>query len=316
MEKLGNIFGHTYDLSTSIGPIALFYNINHFKEAGLKTPNEYAAQGKWNFDTFLYCCKKLVKRDEFGQVTRWAYRTYADYMIFTYMSINGGYFYKNNSHKVNFDDPKVYEGLQRFADLALTYNVAPPIAAEEQSGVSAAWKEFQRGNISMMHSGPWMIGRLRDMTDPYDVAPPPIEYENGGRSNIIANSATAIWKGSKHPYEAYLFLKHLGSKESRIVWSKLGFDLPAYTSLWKQKELWIDVTKVPKHFNVFYELSMSILKPPISRHPFMSKKAAYYFSKEVWEQIRQGKKSAKEILKEWEPRIQNSIDEKMKLIKF
>jgi multiple sugar transport system substrate-binding protein len=310
MWELGNIKGHHYDILTSVGPIALFYNVKHFKEAGLKTPNEYAAEGNWNYETFVECCKKLVKRDKDGNVTRWAYRIYADYITFTYITINGGKFFRDSLYNLNFKDPKVYEGLQKFADLALKYEVSPPIIAEEQAGVVSSWKEFQRGNVSMMHSGPWMIGRLKGMSDTYDVAPPPIE--EGGRTNIGYGGINAIWKGSKHPYEAYLWLKYLASKEGRIIWSKLGFDLPAYKSLWEHKESWADLQALPEHFEVFYDLSQSVLKPPISHNPLLTKKANYYFLKEVWEMIRTGKKSAKDALSEAEPIIQKYIDEKLK----
>ena len=52
---LVNVGGYHYDIPGSIGPLALFYNVNHFKEAGLKTPNEYYKEGKWNFENFLKC---------------------------------------------------------------------------------------------------------------------------------------------------------------------------------------------------------------------------------------------------------------------
>jgi len=296
ISKLGYYFGHKYELNTSIGPIALFYNVKHFKEAGLKTPNEYAAEGKWNFATFVECCQKLVKRDKSGNTLRWAYRIYADYIIYLYITANGSML-EMDKDKANFTDPKVIEALQRWADLANVYKVAPPIIAEEQAGVSAAWKEFQRGTVSMMHSGPWMIGRLKNMTDPYDVAPPP--FETGGRSIFLNyGSVTGIWAKSKHPYEAYLWLKYIATKEARVIWSKLGFDLPAYKSLWADKKSWVDTTKVPKHFDVFYELAQGALNPTYSHTPAATIKAGNYFSKTVWERIRKGESASKVLYEE------------------
>ena len=287
--------GKTYNIMTSVGPLALFYNVEHFEEAGLKTPNQYAAEGRWNFETFLECCKKLTKYDEDGNITRWAYRIYADYIIHLYITANGTQL-KVDATSGNYTDPKVVGALQKWADLSLVHKVAPPIAAEEQSGVSAAWKDFQRGKISMMHSGPWMIPRLNDagMTEKYDVAPPP--FEEGGKSVIVSyGDVDAIWAKSKHPYEAYLWLKHIASRESRITWSKLGFGLPAYKSLWEHKELWLDTTKVPEHFDIFYELSQGVLYPEFSHSPAAKSKAKYTFEKYIWEQIRKGT-PAKEVL--------------------
>ena len=72
-----------------------------------------------------------------------------------------------------------------------------------------------------MHSGPWMVGRLKGMKDVYDVAPPPMEP--GGRTCVTIGAATmGIWRNSKHPYETYLWMKYLQSKKSRAIWSKTG----------------------------------------------------------------------------------------------
>lgn len=125
--KLGKIYGHFYDIPATAAPLALFYNVKHFREAGLRTPNEYAAEGKWNWDTFLDCCKKLVKRDPQGNVTRWAYRVYAEYIIWVYIAANGGRAFSEDWTKCNSDDPRVYEALQKYADLALVHGVAPPV---------------------------------------------------------------------------------------------------------------------------------------------------------------------------------------------
>jgi multiple sugar transport system substrate-binding protein len=300
LSQLGYYYGHKYEIVTSIGPLALFYNVKHFKEAGLKTPNEYAAEGKWNFETFLECCKKLVKRDKDGNTIRWAYRIYADYIIYLYITANGGMLEVDKNYG-NYTDPKIVDALQKWADLSNVYKVSPPIIAEEQAGVSAAWKEFQRGNVSMMHSGPWMIGRLKGMSDPYDVSPPP--FEPGGKSLFLNyGSVTGIWSKSKHPYEAYLWLKYIASKEGRIIWSKLGFDLPGYKSLWKDKHLWVDTTKVPKHFDVFYELAKNALTPVYSHTPATTIKCSAHFQKIVWERIRKGE-PAKKVLEEELPTL-------------
>jgi hypothetical protein len=83
-------------------------------------------------------------------------------------------------------------------------------------------------------------------------------------------------------------MKYLADKESRIIWCKLGYGLPAYKSLWEHKELWIDTTTAPEHFNIFYGLAQGALFPEISRSPIVTTKAKNMFDKYVWEQIRRG----------------------------
>jgi multiple sugar transport system substrate-binding protein len=300
--ELTRVNGHYYDVSASIGPLALFYNIKHFKEAGLKTPNEYAAEGTWNWDTFLGVCKRLVKRDQGGRVTRWAYRIYAEYMIWEYIAANGGAAFGEDFKHCNFDDPRVYEALQRLADLSLVHGVSPPVIAEEQSGIVSSWMEFKRGNVSMMDSGPWMLGRLKGMEDPYDVAPPPMEP--GGRAVLGYGGVTGIWSKSKHPWETYLWQSYLWTEDSRIIWSRLGFDIPALKSLVEHKERWLDTATAPKHFGVFYELAGPALQKPFSIMPALPKKAGDLVYKTVWETIRLGNKSARQALKDAQPELE------------
>jgi multiple sugar transport system substrate-binding protein len=303
--KLGKQFGHFYDVPSTAGPLALFYNVRHFKEAGLRTPNEYAAEGKWNWETFLYCCKKLVRRDKNGDVTRWAYRLYADYIIWSYIAANGGQPFSDDWTRCNFDDPRVYEALQKYADLSLIHGVAPPVIAEEQAGVVSSWMEFKRGNVSMMDSGPWMIGRLKGMEDPYDVAPPPIEP--GGRPINSLGNVTGIWVKSKHPWEAYQWQSYLWSEEARAIWSRLGFDIPMLKSLVAHKERWLDTTIAPKHFNVLYEMVDAALKEPYSITPRIPVKAINFIYRSVWEPIRLGKKTAYQALKDGQPEIERML---------
>jgi len=303
--QLGKVGGHYYDIPSTVGPLALFYNVKHFKEAGLKTPNEYASEGKWNWDTFLSCCKKLVKRDETGRVTRWAYRIYADYIIWEYIAASGGRPFDENFKECNFDDPRVHEPLQRLADLSLVHGVSPPVIAEEQAGVVSSWMEFKRGNVSMMDSGPWMVGRLRGMEDPYDVAPPPMEP--GGRGITGYGSIMGIWSKSKHPWEAYQWQSYLWTEDARIIWSRLGFDIPMLKSLVEHKEKWLDTATAPQHFDVFYQLAASALRKPFSFTPVLPKKAGDMIYKTVWETIRLGKKSARQALKDAEPEIKRVL---------
>ena len=305
--KLGKVYGHFYDIPATAAPLALFYNVNHFREAGLRTPSEYATDGKWNWETFLYCCKKLVKRDERGNVTRWAYRVYADYIIWLYIAANGGKPFVNDWTRCNFDDPKVYEALQKVADLSLVHGVAPPVIAEEQAGVLSSWMEFKRGNVSMMHSGPWMIGRLKGMEDPFDVAPPAMEP--GGRPiNSIAN-VTGIWVKTKHPREAYQWQSYLWSEDARAIWSRLGFDIPMLKSLVEHKERWLDSAITPEHFNVLYKMVDNALKEPPSVTPRVPQKIINFIYRSVWEPIRLGKKSAHQALKDAQPEVERMLRE-------
>ncbi|MDZ7373322.1 MAG: sugar ABC transporter substrate-binding protein [candidate division KSB1 bacterium] len=305
--ELGKWQGRTYSITSALGPLVLFYNKRHFEEAGLPTPNELHARGEWNWGTFLRCCKALTVRDQDGHVVRWAYRSYAEWILWLYVSLNGGQPFSPDFRHANLTDPRTVEALQRAADLALVHKVSPELSPEEMTGMSPVWQDFKRGRVSMMHSGPWIVARLRGMQDPYDVAPPPAEP--GGRSTANVSLATGIWSKCPHPKAAYRWLSYLWSRDARIIWSRLGFDIPALKELAERKELWIDPAIAPEHFDVFYQVAEEILKAPPSIMPLIPTEANMLIVRDVWQSIRLGRMSAAEALAAFQPRVQAILDE-------
>ncbi|MBZ5798073.1 extracellular solute-binding protein, partial [Burkholderia contaminans] len=54
-KRDGEIYGGTPVLN----PMGMYYNKKVFKEAGVKTPQEYYDEGKWNWDAFEEVTSKL-----------------------------------------------------------------------------------------------------------------------------------------------------------------------------------------------------------------------------------------------------------------
>ena len=292
---MGRWKGKQYSIPHALGPQVLFYNVRHFKEAGLDTPNEYYERGEWNWETFLKCCKKLVRRDRNGNVIRWAFVRYTP--IWTYISLNGGKPFNEDYTECYFDDPRVYEAVQRVADLTLVHKVSPPPAIEKQIG---KWQAFARGDVSMFISGPWQVSRLKNMKDKYDIAPPPMAP--GGRTITLAGRIGGIWRGTKVPEAAYKWISYLATPDARKIWSKLGFDIPALKSLAAHPEEWIDPEIIPDHFHIFFDLAPSILKPPPATNPVIPKKAERLIQSAI-DLVWMGKKRAKEALIEIMPEV-------------
>jgi len=305
--------GKRYGINNAISTQLLFFRKDHFIEAGLPTPNEYAARGEWNWKTFREVCKKLTIRNKDGKIIRYGFQYY--YPIWTYIYMFGGEPFKNEFTEINFTDPRVYNALQAVADLALVDSVAPPIEMESQMG--AGWQAFLNNKNSMFISGPYLIKRLAKLDslhnaripdpskhlrlqDIYDVAPPPLEP--GGRSmDITGNTAAGIWVGSKHPEEAYRWVSYLASSNARLIWARLGFNLPGLKTLVDNPAAWIDTTIVPDHFHLFFDLAEDVLKDPPAIYPIIPRKLNNLMMGHVWEQIRSGRKSAKKALEDFAP---------------
>lgn len=139
------------------------------------------------------------------------------------------------------------------------------------------------------------------MKDEYDIAPPP--RAPGGRTITLAGVIGGIWRGSKVPEAAYKWISYLATPDARKIWGRLGFDIPALKSVASHPEEWIDLEIIPSHFNLFYELAPSILRPPVATNPFIPKKAERLIEKSTMDLIRMGKKSAKEAFTEIVPEV-------------
>ncbi|MBN1349067.1 sugar ABC transporter substrate-binding protein [candidate division KSB1 bacterium] len=299
MWELGEWRGQRLTVPAGITTQVLFYKKAHFAEAGLPTPNEYAERGEWNWETFRKVCKKLVKKNKDGRIQRYAYVHYPP--LWTYVYMFGGEPFKNDYTECNFEDPKVYGAYQAVADLALVDSVAPPIEVTTQVG--SAWQAFLHDRSSMLISGPWMVRRFASIAGTYDIAPPPME-PGGKAMQIIGNRIGGIWRGSKNPEAAYKWFAYQISEDGMRIWSRLGFDLPALKSLAAHPEAWMDTTIVPEHFHLFYDLLDESVKPPAAITPPIPAKLQQQIDGTVWDEIRRGKKTAKQAFEDFLPKAQ------------
>ncbi|MSS72703.1 MAG: sugar ABC transporter substrate-binding protein [Candidatus Latescibacteria bacterium] len=300
--SLGRWRGRHYAIPSALGPQVLFYNVKHFEEAGLESPNDLAARGEWDWAKFLEDCKRLTRRDASGKVVRWAYVRYTP--PWTYPYLFGGQPFNDDFTATNFSDPRVYGAIQAYADLSLVHNVMPPPALQEQMG---GWQAFARGQVSMFISGPWQVKRLKDMPDPYDIAPPPMSP--GGRTITLAGVGAGIWVRSKHKEATYRWLSYLAGPEARRIWARLGFDLPAYRSLAEHPETWADTTITPKHFRVFYDLTPDLLRTPPATSPYIPARAEQIINAAL-DQVWLGHRTVKEALTEVQPEVDEILKKK------
>jgi multiple sugar transport system substrate-binding protein len=84
----------------------------------------------------------------------------------------------------------------------------------------------------MIKGASWSNRSIKpNLKDPYDVAHAPVG-PNGKRSSATAGSAYAITKDSKHPDEAWEYLRAYNSTEGQIfLFSSIGID-PTRWSAW------------------------------------------------------------------------------------
>src|SRR3569832_2539351 len=116
--------GHTWGIPFQRSTIVQYYNKDAFKAAGLDPEK---APKTW--DEMVSFGKKLTKKDASGRVTQWGIEIPSSgfpYWLFQALTTQNGAILMNpDGTKVAFNDPKVVEAAQFFADLSMKHEVMP-----------------------------------------------------------------------------------------------------------------------------------------------------------------------------------------------
>ena len=219
----GELYAVPFHNSTPL----LYFNVDHFKEAGLdpsKPPRTWAE--------LVDAAKKLTKRDG-DKIERYGFSMPAGYdylgwlMEALSMSNGGRYFNEEYGGEVYYDQPSML-GAARFVDDLIFKHKVMPQGVVEAGGVSTS---FFAGKASMVLLSTGSLSFIRDsMKAPYNVAFVPRNVRNavpiGGASLVMFNgqsedSKKAGWK----------FIKWISSTDTLGGWSRFtGYFAPRKSS--------------------------------------------------------------------------------------
>jgi len=148
--------GKTYGIPFQRSTPVLYWNKEAFAEAGLD-PDKPPA----NWQETIEMGKKLVKKDDSGNVTRWGVRIPSSgfpYWLFQGLTTQNDVELANSDgNETNFDDPKVAEALQYLVDLSTKYEVMAPGIIEW----GATPKAFFEGQTAMMWTSTGNLTNVR-----------------------------------------------------------------------------------------------------------------------------------------------------------
>lgn len=90
------------------------------------------------------------------------------------------------------------------------------------------WGEVRSGNMILTDEAPWFYRLLEDSDIKYALKQTlPVPFPKGnGPSSIIGGENLVIMKGSKHPAEAWAFMKWMTGKEAQLIMARAGL-IPA-----------------------------------------------------------------------------------------
>jgi len=228
----GELYGVPFHNSTPL----LYYNVEHFKEAGLdpsKPPRTWAE--------LVEASRKLTKDGRHGFMMPAGYDYLGWLMEALSMSNGGRYYNEDYGGEVYYDQPSMLGAARFVEDLIFKHKVMPQ-GVTEAGGVSTA---FFAGKASMVLLSTGSLSFIREnMKSAYDVAFVPRNVRNavpiGGASLVMfagqsEDSRKAGWK----------FIKWLTTPDTLGGWSRFtGYFAPRRSS-YEQPELKDFIAKNP-----------------------------------------------------------------------
>jgi len=151
----GKYKGVTYGLPLDLLTLGIYYNVDHFKSAGID-PSKVIL----NRENFIDAAKKLQVKDDKGEIIRWGFAPISGdlwrYWYSLLYQFNGTFLTKDGS-KSAFNTESGVKALQFFVDLQ-NANLIPPTAIDAATA-------FRTGKCSMTISGTWMRRGFEEQKD-------------------------------------------------------------------------------------------------------------------------------------------------------
>lgn len=218
LVSLYSLGGKNYGIPKDFDTIGLWYNKKLFDDKGISYPDS-----TWDWNKLTEAAKKLT--DPAKGIYGFAAPMMNQEDFYNTILQAGGYVISDDHKKSGFDQPEAIEGLKFLTDLIQVHKVSPTLA---QMTETAPADMFTSGKLAMYFDGSWAaftINQNADMKNKADVAVLPKGKKQGV---VIHGLGHVISANSKHPKEAWEFVKFLGSKEAAEIAAKQGGAIPAY----------------------------------------------------------------------------------------
>lgn len=233
--------GKYYALPTAVRSLALFWNKDLFKAAGLdpEVPPK-------TMDEMMSFSKKIAKTDKSGnylqagmslELRGQMHHVVREVLIRQF----GGTPYSADSTKVTYNSQAGYDALKWFTDLETVHKVGVPQYMTDD--VTA----FSAGKMGITIDGSFRLGNFNKLKDTLHYGVAELPEMNGVKSNFAsfwANGITSTTKG-KQLEASIKFLEFLTSDEVMAMWLPAIGELPAKKALALKDEFKNDPTYGP-----------------------------------------------------------------------
>lgn len=204
-EKVGS--GALYGLPKDVGPFALGYNKDMFKEAGIDLPD---TDTPYTWDEFVEVSKQLTKdSDGDGNLDQWATGFNVNWSLQAFVWSNGADWINEAKDTVTVDTPEFAKALQWFADLQNVHELTPSISDAQTLDTYQRW---MNGEIAFFPVGPWDMSTYAGLDFEYDLMPWPAG-STGESATYIGSLGIGVASKTKHPEEAVKLVEYLSASE-------------------------------------------------------------------------------------------------------
>ncbi len=142
----------------------------------------------------------------------------------SHFAASNGFHYHDGpwSRRFHYDDPRLAETLQWLRDASRRGWIVP---AQQARQIGAPGLFAARKGVLVL-TGSWLINWFAANTRfPFGFAPLPAGPV--GRKVMVNGLGDSIWSGSRHPQEAWRWVRYLGSEEGQLVAAEFGRTFPA-----------------------------------------------------------------------------------------
>ncbi len=276
--------GKQYYLPIETGPVALFYNTEIFKKAGIAGPPK-------TWDEYVQIAKKVTKPEQKVFATTGTMSaeppTNLTYDLYPLIYQAGGDVIDEKTNKAVFNSPAGVKAVQWYVDLMNVHKVSVPGILS--NGEKEKRANFAAGNIAMMFEGSFGIPIQRQMNAnlQFNVAPMPREMTTG---TVVRGAVNCMTTQAKNKEAAWKFMRWLHGPVGIEIWSKGSGSFPSRKDVAEQA--WF---KEKQLFQVFVQQ----LLLPNAKSPNLGMPNAVQLNKALTVEIQnvlQGKKNAKQAL--------------------
>lgn len=244
---LGELFlrwsrdGRQYALPKDWDTVALIYNREMLREAGVDpaeldnldwNPHDGGTFGRMIARLTLDRAGEngLSPRFDTAQVVRYGLLMDGEIDGFSqaewsHFAASNGFTYDDGpwSGRFHYDDPRLAETLQWIRDASGRKRWIVPARDARQIGANGLFVA-RKGALALM--GSWMIGWYA-RNCPFETGFAPLPVGPQGRKTMLNGLGDSIWSGTRHPEEAWRWVRFLGSREGQMIVARHGVVFPA-----------------------------------------------------------------------------------------